>query len=91
MFTYEDLKRLAAVSGPCLTIFEPLRDNYSQVTKPDTRIVAAIQEAARLLEEKGFDAAERDEMLRPLMNLAANTTGRGEKAVSLSFALLNSR
>jgi len=50
MFTHEDLKRLAAFSGPCLTIFEPLRDNYSQVTKPETRIVAAIQDAARLLE-----------------------------------------
>lgn len=85
MFTHEDLKRLAAVSGPCLTIFEPLRDNYSQVTKPDTRIVAAIQDAARLLEEKGFDAAERDEMLRPLAKVASNTDWTGRKGSFVMF------
>jgi len=62
MLTKDDLKKLAGVCGPCLTIIEPLRDEYSQVTKPATRVVAAIQEAGRLLEEKGFSAAERDEM-----------------------------
>ena len=75
------MERLAAVSGPCLTMFEPLRDNYSQVTKPETRIVAAIQDATRLPEEKGFDAAERDEMLQPLTKVALNTDWTGEKAV----------
>jgi len=85
MLTHEDLKRLAAVSGPCLTIFEPLRDNYSQVTKPDTRIVAAIQEAARLLEEKGFDAVEREEMLRPLTKIALNTDWAGRKGSFVMF------
>ena len=85
MLTNEDLKRLAAVSGPCLTIIEPLRDNYSQVTKPDTRIMAAIQEAARLLEGKGFDAAERDEMLRPLTKVALNTDWTGRKGSLVMF------
>jgi len=85
MLTHDDLKRLAAVSGPCLTIFEPLRDNYSQVTKPETRIVAAIQEAARLLEEKGFDAAEREEILRPLTKVALNTEWTGRKGSFVMF------
>ena len=85
MLTHEDLKRLAAVSGPCLTIIEPLRDNYSQVTKPDTRIIAAIQEAARLLEEKGFAADERDEMLRPLKKVALNTDWTGRKGSVVMF------
>jgi len=85
MLTREDLKRLAAVSGPCLTIFEPLRDNYSQVTKPETRIVAAIQEAVRLLEEKGFDAAEREEMLRPLSKVALNTEWTGRTGSFVMF------
>jgi hypothetical protein len=85
MITQEDLKRLAAVSGPCLTILEPLRDNYSQVTKPETRIVAAIQEATRLLEEKGFDAAERDEMLRPLRKVALNTEWTGRTGSFIMF------
>lgn len=85
MLTNEDLKRLAAVSGPCLTIIEPLRDNYSQVTKPDTRIIAAIQEAAGLLEEKGFDADERDEVLRPLKKVALNTDWTGRKGSVVMF------
>jgi len=85
MFTHEDLKRLATVSGPCLTIFEPLRDNYSQVTKPGTRMVAAIQEAARLLEENGFDADEREDILRPLTKLALNTDWTGRKGSFVMF------
>jgi hypothetical protein len=64
---------------------KPLRDNYSQVTKPGTRIVAAIREAARLLEEKGFDAAEREEMLRPLTKVALNTDWTGRTGSFIMF------
>ncbi len=85
MLTHDDLKRLAAVSGPCLTIYLPLRDEYSQVTKPATRVVAAIQEAGRLLEEKGFSPAERDEMLQPLEKVAANTAWTGRKGSLAMF------
>jgi len=85
MLTRENLKRLAGVSGPCLTIFEPLRDNYSQVTKPETRIVAALQEAGRLLESKGFDPVERDEMLRPLTKVAQTTDWNGRKGSFVMF------
>ena len=85
MLTHDDLKRLAAVSGPCLTIFQPLRDDYSQVTKPDTRIVAALQEAGRLLEEKGFDAVEREDMLRPLLKLESNTEWAGRTGSFVMF------
>jgi hypothetical protein len=85
MLTHDDLKRLAAVSGPCLTIIQPLRDTWSQVTKPETRIAAAIQEAGRLLDEKGFDAAERDEMLRPLRKIAANTEWSGRTGSFVMF------
>lgn len=85
MFNQDNLKRLAAVSGPCLTIIQPLRDTWSQVTKPDTRIVAAIQEAGRLLEEKGFSAAEREELLRPLKKIAANTDWSGRTGSFVMF------
>jgi Bacterial archaeo-eukaryotic release factor family 3 len=85
MLTHDDLKRLAAVTGPCLTIFEPLRDDYSQVTKPGTRIVAGIQEAARLLEEKGFSPADRDEMLRPIGKIASNTDWVGRTGSLVLF------
>jgi len=85
MFNQDDLKRLSAVTGPCLTIFQPLRDTWSQVTKPETRIVAAIQEAGRLLDEKGFSAADRDEMLRPLNKIAANTDWAGRTGSFVMF------
>jgi len=85
MFTQDDLKRLAEVSGPCLTIIQPLRDTWSQVTKPDTRIVAAIQQAGRLLDERGFDAAEREEMLRPLKKVAAHTSWPGRTGSFVMF------
>jgi hypothetical protein len=85
MMTHEDLKRLAAASGPCLTIFQPLRDNYLQVTKPATRIVAAVQAAGRLLEEKGYDSSERDEMLRPLMKVASSVDWTGRKGSLVMF------
>jgi len=85
MFTQDDLKRLAAVTGPCLTIFQPLRDTWSQVTKPETRIVAAIQEAGRLLESKGFGAAESEEMLRPLNKIAAHTKWSGRTGSFVMF------
>jgi hypothetical protein len=85
MLTHKDLKKLAAVSGPCLTIFQPLRDDYSEVGKPVTRIVAAVQEAERLLTERGFDPAERDEMLRPLLKVAKNTDWTGRKGSLVMF------
>jgi len=85
MFNHDDLKRLASVTGPCLTIFQPLRDTWSQVTKPDTRVSAAIQEAGRLLDEKGFSPADRDDLLRPLTKIAANTNWTGRTGSVVMF------
>jgi len=85
MLTHDDLKRLAAVSGPCLTILEPLRNDYSQAARPDAGIAAAIQRADRLLTEKGFDDAERDEMLRPFQKVASNTDWTGRKGSLAMF------
>lgn len=85
MLTLDELKGLAAISGPCLTIFQPLRDNYSHVAKPVTRITAAIQDAARLLARRGLTAAESDEMLRPLLKVAVNTNWEGRKGSVILF------
>ena len=85
MLTHDDLKRLAAVSGPCLTIFEPLRGAHLQGTKPDTGITAAIQKAGRLLTEHGFAPENRDEMLRPLSKVASNTDWTGRKGSLVLF------
>ena len=43
MIEINDLKSLAGVDGPCLSVFQPLRDTFSQVTKTDTRLVAAAR------------------------------------------------
>ena len=47
--------------------------------------MAAIQVAAQVLEEKGFDEAEREEMLRPLLKLASNTDWTGRKGSVVMF------
>ena len=85
MFNHENLKRLSDVTGPCLTIYQPLRDTWSQVTKPETRIAAAIQEAGRLLSEKGFSPEDRDDILRPLHKLAAHTNWAGRTGSVVIF------
>jgi hypothetical protein len=85
MLTHNDLKMLAAVSGPCLTVFQPLRDAHSGAAKPATRIIGAMQESDRLLAEKGFDSAERDEMLRPLLKIALNTDWTNRKGSLIMF------
>jgi len=85
MLTVDDLKRFAAVCGRCMTIIEPLRDDYSQVARPEVRVNAAIRETDRLLAEKGWNEAEREETLRPLRKLVANTGWAGRRGSLLVF------
>ena len=73
MLTQNDLKMLAAVAGPCLTIFHPLRNGGPHDSRPPAGIAAAIKEADELLTAKGFDPAEREDMLRPVRKIASNT------------------
>jgi hypothetical protein len=73
MLAVEDLKNLATVKGPCLTILEPVRDPVLQVTKPATRIVAAVQEADKLLALQGLTAEDRENLLAPIRKFATNT------------------
>ncbi|HYA17110.1 MAG TPA: hypothetical protein VEF06_06580 [Bryobacteraceae bacterium] len=78
MLAIEDLKNLATINGPCLTILEPVRDPVLQVTKATTRLIAAAQEADDLLATKGFTEEERENFLAPVRKFATNTdwTGR---------------
>jgi Bacterial archaeo-eukaryotic release factor family 3 len=73
MITHERLKELAAVTGPCLTIFEPVRDKASETARAETRIRAAVQESDRVLAEGGFTPQFREDFLRPLFKIASNT------------------
>ncbi len=83
--TIFDLKELAAIHGPCLSIFQPLRDEFSQVTKADTRLNAAARKADALLEEKIFDSAARADFLRPIFELAQNTDWSGRTGSMVIF------
>lgn len=85
MMVPDDLKKLAGIDGPCLSIFQPLRDEFSQVTKADTRLTAAAQTADALLTEKGFDAADREEFLRPVFKVAGNTDWAGRTGSMVIF------
>lgn len=77
MITHDHLKKMAAIHGPCLTILQPLRDVFSQVTKPDTRLTGAVQRADDLLIEKGFDEDAREQFLRPIHRILQSTNWSG--------------
>jgi hypothetical protein len=79
MLTQNDLKMLAAVTGPCLTIFHPLRNEGLHPSQPPAGIGAAIQKADELLAAKGFAPAERADMLRPVRKIESNTDWAGKK------------
>jgi hypothetical protein len=85
MIVMNDMKKLAAINGPCLTIYQPLRDAFSQVTKADTRLTAAAQRADELLIEKGFDAEARARFLRPILKIARNTKWAGRTGSVVIF------
>lgn len=81
----DDLKKLAAINGTCLSIFQPLRDDFSQVAKSDTRLSAAARKADGLLAEKGFGVADREEFLRPIFKVAENTDWSGRTGSMVIF------
>jgi hypothetical protein len=73
MIALNQLKELAGVHGPCLTILLPLRDEFSGVARTDVRLTAAAQRADELLTEQGIHIAARERFLRPILKLAKNT------------------
>jgi hypothetical protein len=85
MLNFDDLKRLAGVTGPCLTIFQPLHEDYPLAVKQLTCIMSAIQKADRLLAEKGVEPGQRGDMLRPLTRVASNTDWTGRKGSLVMF------
>jgi len=85
MIDLKELKTLSAVRGPCLTVFVPLRDSYSQVTKAETRLVDAAQRADELLMENGLAVEDRARFLRPLFRLATNTNFAGRTGSLVIF------
>jgi hypothetical protein len=85
MIVLKDVKKLSAIHGPCLTIFQPLRDPYSQVTCAETRVTAAAQKADQLLIENGFDIEARARLLRPIFKIARNTDWSGRNGSVVIF------
>lgn len=85
MIAFDDLKELAGARGPCLSIFQPLRDEFSQVTKADTRLHAAARQADEMLAKKIFDSTAREEFLSPIFKLAENTDWSGRTGSMVIF------
>ncbi|MDE3198863.1 MAG: hypothetical protein KGN84_21115, partial [Acidobacteriota bacterium] len=73
MLNKDDLKRLAGIQGPCLTLFEPVRDGGARENNPEARIAAAAHRAAAMLAERGYSEESREEFIRPILKVAANT------------------
>ena len=85
MITPDDVKKLAAIPGPCLSVFQPLRDVFSQVTKPDTRLTGAAQRADALLCDMGFDDAAREKFLGPIHRIVRNINWSGRTGSVIIF------
>jgi hypothetical protein len=85
MLSQNDLKMLAAVTGPCLTIFHPLRNDGLHAFQPPAGIATAIREADELLAARGFEPAEREDFLRPVRKIASNTDWAGRKGSLVIF------
>lgn len=83
--TQNDLKMLAAVTGPCLTIFHPLRNDGLHAFEPPAGIADAIREADGLLAARGLAPADREDFLRPVRKIASNTDWAGRKGSLVIF------
>jgi hypothetical protein len=77
MIALNELKKLAEVEGPCLSIFQPVRDKFAHATATDAGLLAAEHLADRLLREKGLDEASRKRFLRPIARIAKKTSWPG--------------
>src|SRR5260370_1114856 len=77
MFAPDDLRRLAEVEGPCLSVIQPLREDFAHAAKTDARLMAAAHLADRLLQERGLDEAARKQFLRPIERIARNSNWPG--------------
>lgn len=73
MIAAEDLKTLANIPGPCLTIAEPLRGGVTQPVKKAAHLAAAGRQLDMLLAQTGFDKGVRDSFLSPIRRIADNT------------------
>ena len=82
MIALNDLKEMAEVKGPCLSVFQPLGDNFAHGTKTDAGLLAAVHLADKLLQEKGFDDVARYRFPRPLAKIANRTNCPGRSGAS---------
>ena len=85
MIAAEDLKRLASMSGPCLTIAEPVRDAPTQPAKTAVHLEAAGRQVDNLLAQKGLEQRARESFLRPIRKIAANTDWSAHSGSVLIF------
>lgn len=85
MIAADDLKRLANIPGPCLTIAEPVRDGTAQPVKTSAHLEAAGRQAEILLAQRGVDEGARASFLRPVRRIAENTNWAAHTGSVLIF------
>jgi hypothetical protein len=86
MIAISDLRKMAGVEGPCLSVYQPLRDDFSLTTKTDAGLPRAAHLAERLLEAKGLDANARARFLRPIAKIAKSVTWPGRTGAVVIFS-----
>ena len=70
-----ELKELAAVDGPCLTIIAPAQRAPNTARQDHLRLKSAAQSAEAALAKFGLQAREIDEFLKPLHSLELESAG----------------
>ena len=70
-----ELKELAAVDGPCLTIIAPAQRAPNTARQDHLRLKSAAQSAEAALAKLGLQAREIDEFLKPLHSLELESAG----------------
>ncbi len=84
MITIEDVKTLATITGPCLSVLHPIGEALPDA-RPESRLNTAIQQAGTLLRERGFTEEACLEFLRPLRKVARNTNWSGRTGSVVIF------
>src|SRR4051812_32514151 len=69
--TQDELKSLAAETGPCVTIYSPTQPAENTARQDQTHLREATRQATERLRESGLDKGSIEELLSPIRQLTA--------------------
>lgn len=79
MILSDDLRILAGIRGPCLSIFKPLTGGGT-----GTALLAVAQRADRTLADSGFNEAEQESLFSPV----SENSGGGIETIRPAFQIM---